>query len=182
MNACRKDMGLSVTRMAQLIGVSRSLLSLYEGGKRNLPAKASLLETRIVQLWVQLSTVSVERSPELDSLLQEHEKAIDKKLGWELACAERKWSQLSTKIKKMPEAFLKEMARYNLVDTLSGWPELQKVIPALNKTRLTQERNLKACSPAEMRWLHYRLELAHAQKELARKWGMKPVKRSKKEK
>jgi transcriptional regulator with XRE-family HTH domain len=178
MNACRKDMGLSVTRMAQLIGVSRSLLSLYEVGKRNLPPKASLLETRIVQLWIQLSTGSVKRSSKLNSLLQEQEKAIDKKLSWEQTLAERRWSELSTEIKKMPENFLREMVRYNLIKVLSGWPELQKVLPALNKTRITQERNLKAWSPAEMRWLYYRIELAHAQKELARKWKAKPLKKT----
>ncbi len=179
MKVCRKEMDLSVTRMAQLIGVSRSLLSLYEAGKRNLPAKASLLKTRIEQLWIEISTLPVKEPARLNRFLQELENDIDEKLQWELATAERKLTLLNRAIEKVPGNYEKEILRYSFLETLADLARLTKLRPALEKSRLTRERNLEACSPAKQRWLQYQLELAKAQKELVLKWGMKPVVKTK---
>lgn len=180
MSLLRKEMGLSVTRLAQLIGISRSLLSLYESGKRNtIPARASLMKTRIEQLWIEISMLPVKESARLNRFLQEQEHAIDEKLQWELATAERKLTRLNRAIENISGIYEKEIMRYSFLEALTDLAGLQKLRPALGKTRLTRERNLEACSPAEQRWLQYHLELAKAQKELALKWGMKPVVKTK---
>lgn len=175
MSSFRESMGLSITHLAQLLDISRSLLSLYEKGERNLPVKASLMETRITLLWMDISNAPVKKTAALSRLLQNYEQEVDKRLHLETIRAERELSGLKNELEKIAGTLDKEIMRYNFLDVLSDQPGMKGLLPILNKSRLTRKSRLKDCNPARERWLNYRIELAQAQKQLALKWGVKPA-------
>jgi transcriptional regulator with XRE-family HTH domain len=175
MSSFRESMGLSITHLAQLIDVSRSLLSLYEKGVRNLPVKASLMDNRITLLWLEISKAPVKKTAALSRLLQKYEQEVDERLRQETVHAERELIRLKNEMEKIAGTLDKEIMRYNFLDVLSDQPGMKGLLPVLNKSRLTRKIRLKACNPARERWLNYRIELAQAQKQLALKWGVKPA-------
>lgn len=175
MSSFRESMGLSITHLAQLIDVSRSLLSLYEKGVRNLPVKASLMETRITLLWLEVSDAPVKKTAAINRLLQRYEQEVDERLRKETIHAERELAALKIEMEKIAGTLDTEIMRYNFLDVLSDQPGMKGLLPVINKSRLTRKYRLKACNPARERWLNYRIELALAQKQLALKWGVKPA-------
>jgi len=168
MKALRKKLNLTQQEFAELMGLSRSVVSMHEQGKRNLPAKATHQLVAIQRLLLQQPVQNMQ----LGERLARHQQLQQAKLQKQLkAHAERatvhalRISQTLARIEKRYDRLSQKLAVIRLL--------MQEAEPATRHMSLLEnmEQNvldaMVHCCPAKQELLRYRLQLFNSWQQAA---------------
>ncbi|WP_300601847.1 helix-turn-helix transcriptional regulator [Niabella sp.] len=165
----RTQLHLSQRELAAFLGISQSLLSMYEKDLRELPAGASL---KLSQLQLQLQQFQRQKpapDPKRSLHTQKSMLKLEKLLNRQILKAENDAERLGDVLDKMKEqqkqlelklAFIKR-----LMEKDGPWPE---DMSWMRNTALDARADLDGCDTAQQQPVIYKLLLLKAKLEVAR--------------
>lgn len=168
MKKIRQELGFSQQDMALLLNISRSTVSMYEKGRRHLPAKATEKWTELQLLWQEHhrktllprnsenSFLRVQHSHSL-SLLDDHvQRAAARSIG------------LTQQLSRMEAEHARLVKKLHFLRGLMAGTQKHSRELALLKNREQQTfLSLAACCPQRRQLLAFRLQVLQSQQKAA---------------
>ncbi|ANH82476.1 hypothetical protein A8C56_17220 [Niabella ginsenosidivorans] len=164
MKTIRTQLQLTQRELAALLGISASIICMYEKGQRNLPAKA----LKLAQLQLQLQQTPLQKTAKLHARQQAHLLKVEKVLNAHARKAAADALCISLLLSKMQE-------RYNLLCRKLAFIQelMQEATPATRQMSLLQNMELDVqaamdhCGPARQQVAAYKLATLKARQQAA---------------
>lgn len=163
MKSLRNQLNLTQEELAGLIGVSRSTITLYEKGLRNLPAKCGLKLAQLQGLLLQNKRKKMMPNKRLMAQQQKQYSKMEKKLNGYANKAAAQAARMSLKLSRMQERYEQLTQKLELVQVM-----MEDATPGTREMLLLQNMELgtlaamKQCDPPRQMLAGYRLELLQA--------------------
>lgn len=168
MKAIRKNLHLTQRELAGLLGVSNSVIALYERGQRSLPSKAT---EKLVALQLLFQQTGQQRSTphyKVTSRQQAQLLKVEKMLKAHAQRAAAKALHTSQVLSRMQDRYQQQLKKMELVQQL-----LQQTQPAtrersfLDNMELDVLEALDHCGPARQAVATYQLAILKARQQVA---------------
>ncbi|MCF3110906.1 helix-turn-helix domain-containing protein [Niabella sp. CC-SYL272] len=168
MKSLRKQLHLTQQQLAALIGVSTSVICMYEKGQRNLPAKASAMITQLQLQLLQPQRLKAVPGRQMLARQQAHLLKVEKVLSLHARKAAADALRISLTLSKMQERYLLLTQKLALIQEL-----IAAAAPATRQMSLLQNMEvdvldaLDRCGPARQLAAEYKLATLKARQQAA---------------
>ncbi|MBZ4190446.1 helix-turn-helix transcriptional regulator [Niabella beijingensis] len=168
MKSLRTQLHLTQREMADLIGVSYSVIALYEKGRRNLPTKASI---KLAQLQLSLQQQPLTKKRTEDIIFNQQQSKLlklEKVLNSHARKAAAKEINTSFILGKMEDRYKRLIEKLAFIHRLmEDTSPTSKEMSLLQNMELTVMEGLDNCSYAKQRITKYKLEVLKGRKQAA---------------
>ena len=168
MKTIRTQLQLTQRELAALLGISASMLCMYEKGQRNLPAKATL---KLAQLQLQLQQKPLQKTipgTPLNSRQQAHVLKVEKVLNAHARKAPADALHIGLLLSRMQERYNRLYQKLAFIQGL-----MQTAAPATRQMSLLQNMELDVlagmdhCGPARQQVATYKLATLKGRQQAA---------------
>lgn len=168
MKAIRKNLHLTQRELAGLLGISNSVIALYERGQRNLPSKATEKLVALQLLFQQTGLQKTAPKYKVTSRQQAQQLKVEKMLKAHVQRAAAKALHTSQVLSQMQERYDQLLKKMELIQHL-----LQQSLPATRERSLLENMELDVlealdrCGPARQAVAAYRLAILKGRQQVA---------------
>ncbi len=168
MKNVRQELRFTQEELAVILGVSRGLISLYDKGKRNLPAKALEKLSRIQLLITKAETQKPQPCRKMLALQQKHRKRAQDLLHAQAKKAAAQAVRLTMEIAAARERFRQMENKLNLIQLLiQQAPEGSREWKVLNNIEEQLLYAFDVCNPTSEYACAYRLAMLITRQQVA---------------
>ncbi|MBO9595469.1 MAG: helix-turn-helix transcriptional regulator [Niabella sp.] len=168
MKLLRIQLQLSQRELADLINVSRSTITMYEKGWRNLPSEAMIKLLQLEALHQQLALKKTTSSRQLQTFLQPRMQKVEKALNAHAQRAAADATRVAYKLTQMQQQYAQLHQKLAFVHHL-----MEAAAPGSRQLSRLQDMEenvldaMSSCSPDRQLVVQYKLSLLKARQQAA---------------